>query len=735
MSRQGYMTEWDEDSLQAALAEALEEKEKAAEYGLQLLHRNNHLEQCKEQLETQIAQMRNSYDELKQTHTQLTETHGRMCKSFDQHDQSILSESEDREISLIEERDQLRNQVKRLKKTEKKMKNKITELNGQVVYLGDEIEKHKMTHRTNAEQMRALRAKEKNFEADYRDLVQEICQLQKEMGELKQRENKATGLIELNESLRHSYEQKRIELQDVQQVYQSTKAEYKQVLAALEAEREAKELYQSKLEESLRSDDTDDEISDIPTKIIGPPHRLNSPPLSSVAHELAAELEQSIQLSVIDLEEQLESVTDEKSRLSDIVEQHKRELSNSQELLTIKDLECRKLESTLQENIKQLSEKEEIEMRFYVIQESHQNMINDLSKDIIKLKQANNSLKTAEFLSHETIMQLRSDIDVMEARYFESNSQGLINDLRNELHILRDRERVLLQTITSLKSDLSRENDEKLTAMYIELRTLFKDLCILKRFSSSHSQQSHEDEESDENWLLAQHINTDKVVALLKEQVTQLKSTINSILMSQVLDSGLIKTEHDLESFKQIILLQNEEQKSIGEVKSGYERDLSILRESNTELKCRNKQLERDKMEWDSLRKVFDMKCEEYIVEVGIMEKRLRESDRERNTLQQLLQQIIQDKIELKQKIESFEIDLETTWTKNQSLYAKFDSNQNSASVNNNQCDSSHDTTTNSCDSISNLNTTIDSLETESCTDLQLQAPEDGQNASNSSEA
>ena len=56
--------------------------------------------------------------------------------------------------------------------------------------------------------------------------------------------------------------------------------------------------------------------------------------------------------------------------------------------------------------VKQLLSPQEIEMRFYVIQESHQNMINDLSKDIIKLKQANNSLKTAEFLSHETIMQL-----------------------------------------------------------------------------------------------------------------------------------------------------------------------------------------------------------------------------------------------------------------------------------------------------------------------------------------
>ena len=48
------------------------------------------------------------------------------------------------------------------------------------------------------------------------------------------------------------------------------------MVAALEAEREAKELYQSKLEESLRSDDTDDDISDIPTKIIGSPHRVRN---------------------------------------------------------------------------------------------------------------------------------------------------------------------------------------------------------------------------------------------------------------------------------------------------------------------------------------------------------------------------------------------------------------------------------------------------------------------------
>ena len=39
----------------------------------------------------------------------------------------------------------------------------LLNFSGQVVYLGDEIEKHKMTYRTNAEQMRALRAKEKKL--------------------------------------------------------------------------------------------------------------------------------------------------------------------------------------------------------------------------------------------------------------------------------------------------------------------------------------------------------------------------------------------------------------------------------------------------------------------------------------------------------------------------------------------------------------------------------------------
>ena len=100
----------------------------------------------------------------------------------------------------------------------------------------------------------------------------------------------------------------------------------------------------------------------------------------------------------------------------------------------------------------------------------------------------------------------------------------------------------------------------------------------------------------------------------------------------------------------------------------------------------------------------------------------MRESERERNTLQELLQQIIQDKIELKQKIESFEIDMESTWSMNQSLYAKFDSNasRNSSCECSNQpcrCSSNHransydsfqDNTTNSCESTSNLDITTD---------------------------
>merc|ERR1712018_1002315 len=148
---------------------------------------------------------------------------------------------------------------------------------------------------------------------------------------------------------------------------------------------------------------------------------------------------------------------------------------------------------------------------------------------------------------------------------------------------------------TNLKSDLSKENDEKLTMMYIELHTLFKDLCILKRFSRRQQQVLEpvsEGEGEEEHWLLGQHISTGKVVALLKEQVSQLKTTINTILMSQVLDSGLIKSGEDLATFKEIILLENQGQKSLVQVRQQYEKELSGYRSSHTELKLRNKQLE-----------------------------------------------------------------------------------------------------------------------------------------------
>ena len=42
--------------------------EKAGEYGLQLLHRNTHLEQEKESTEQQLSSLRHSHDELKQVY-------------------------------------------------------------------------------------------------------------------------------------------------------------------------------------------------------------------------------------------------------------------------------------------------------------------------------------------------------------------------------------------------------------------------------------------------------------------------------------------------------------------------------------------------------------------------------------------------------------------------------------------------------------------------------------------
>ena len=54
------------------------------------------------------------------------------------------------------------------------------------------------------------------------------------------------------------------------------------------------------------------------------------------------------------------------------------------------------------------------------------------------------------YSSDRSIILQKLDLNRMEERYFESNSLGLIQDLRKELHILRQRERELLQTISSI---------------------------------------------------------------------------------------------------------------------------------------------------------------------------------------------------------------------------------------------------------------------------------------------
>ena len=62
--------------------------------------------------------------------------------------------------------------------------------------------------------------------------------------------------------------------------------------------------------------------------------------MSSVAQELADELQESMHLSVLELEQRLEDVNDEKSKLTSVLEQHRMVLITSHSLLAILYAHC-----------------------------------------------------------------------------------------------------------------------------------------------------------------------------------------------------------------------------------------------------------------------------------------------------------------------------------------------------------------------------------------------------------
>lgn len=130
-------------------------------------------------------------------------------------------------------------------------------------------------------------------------------------------------------------------------------------------------------------------------------------------------------------------------------------------------------------------------------------------------------------------------------------------------------------------------------------------------------------------------------------------------LRNQVLKlQGLLATKREQITTLRTVLKANKStyEVALANLKSRYENDKAVQSESYSQLKRNLKALKAEAATFASLRSMFAGRCEEYVIQMDELQRKLTSAEEEKKTLNQLLKQAIHQKIALTQRLEEFEI-------------------------------------------------------------------------------
>lgn len=121
---------------------------------------------------------------------------------------------------------------------------------------------------------------------------------------------------------------------------------------------------------------------------------------------------------------------------------------------------------------------------------------------------------------------------------------------------------------------------------------------------------------------------------------------------------GLLATKREQITTLRTVLKANKStyEVALANLKSRYENDKAVQSESYAQLKRNLKALKAEAATFASLRSMFAGRCEEYVVQLDELQRKLTAAEEEKKTLNQLLKQAIHQKIALTQRLEEFEI-------------------------------------------------------------------------------
>ena len=158
----------------------------------------------------------------------------------------------------------------------------------------------------------------------------------------------------------------------------------------------------------------------------------------------------------------------------------------------------------------------------------------------------------------------------------------------------------------------------------------------------------------------------EKAVAKSREQKSgnsvnhdEVRSNDEDTLRDQILKlQGLLATKREQISTLRTVLKANKAtyEVALANLKSRYENDKAVQTEAMAQLKRQLKGLKTECQTFASLRSMFASRCEEYVIQLDEMQRKLNSAEDEKKTLNQLLKQAIHQKIALTQRLEEFEL-------------------------------------------------------------------------------
>ncbi|XP_077449890.1 protein bicaudal D homolog 1-like isoform X2 [Stigmatopora argus] len=197
--------------------------------------------------------------------------------------------------------------------------------------------------------------------------------------------------------------------------------------------------------------------------------------------------------------------------------------------------------------------------------------------------------------------------------------------------------------------------------------------------SSSSSSSSSE--------LRREPMNIYNLNAVVREQVKHLQGAVDKALqlsrqraeareLSPLLDKdkercleeilklqSLLSTKREQIATLRLLLQANKQtaEVALGNLKSKYEAEKSMVTDTMTKLRNELKALKEDAATFSSVRAMFATRCDEYVTQLDEMHRQLAAAEDEKKTLNSLLRMAIQQKLALTQRLEDLAFDQEQT--------------------------------------------------------------------------